>query len=198
MKFRTTKQKRADSIDLEKFKYPIGKFVKPKRITLESLGRWIDEIEYLPLRIREVVEGLSKQQLDAPYRPGGWTIRQVIHHLPDSHMNAYIRFRLTLTEEKPTIKAYREDKWAEISDAKNGIIDVSLILLEALHIRWAMLMRSLNMEDLHKSFIHPETGDEIRLDECIGLYAWHGKHHLAHIEQCIGGMQKKEKETGNK
>lgn len=181
-------KKRISTLDLNKLKYPIGKFDKPERITLETIGRWIDEIEYLPNQIRVVVEGLKKQQLDTPYRPGGWTIRQVIHHLPDSHMNSYIRFRWTLTEDKPTIKGYNEDRWAELQDAKHGSIEISLILLEAIHIRWSVLLRSLTLEQFHRSFMHPETKKEVRLDENTGLYAWHGKHHLAHIENCIKEM----------
>ena len=179
-------------MDLEKLKYPIGKFEKPKRITLETIGRWIDQLEHLPQQLRYAVEGLNQEQLDTPYRPGGWTIRQVIHHLPDSHMNSYIRFRWALTEDKPKIKAYHEDRWAELSDAKEANIDISLILLEALHIRWSMLLRSLTLEQLHRYFIHPETGKKVRLDENIGLYAWHGKHHLAHITHCVNEMNKEE------
>jgi hypothetical protein len=178
-------------LDLDILNYPIGKFDKPKRITLESIGRWIDEIEHLPQQVRGAVEGLSKLQLDTPYRPNGWTIRQVVHHLPDSHMNSYIRFRWTLTEDKPTIKAYHEDLWAELEDAKYGNIEISLILLEAIHIRWSLLLRSLTLENLHKCFVHPESGKEIRLDENIGIYAWHGKHHLAHIRNCISKMNEK-------
>lgn len=189
-------KKRANKSGLEELQYPIGKFEKPKRITLETIGRWIDEIEHLPHQIRVAVEVLNKQQLDTPYRPGGWTIRQVIHHLPDSHMNSYIRFRLALTEDKPTIKAYYEDRWAEIHDAKHGKIEISLILLEALHIRWSLLLRSLTLEQLHKEFIHPESGNKIRLDENIGIYAWHGKHHLAHIIHCIEGMQDEKEDAG--
>lgn len=178
-------KKRVGTFEPDKLKYPIGKFVTPKRITLESIGRWIDEIEHLPHQVHVAIEGLNEQQLDTPYRPDGWTIRQVIHHLPDSHMNSYIRFRWALTEDKPKIKAYREDLWAELHDAKNGNIEISLILLEALHIRWSMLLRSLTLEQLHKTFIHPETSKAVRLDENIGIYAWHGKHHLAHIVNCI-------------
>ena len=178
-----------NTLDLEELKYPIGKFIKPKRITLESISRWIDEIEHLPHQIRVAVEGLNDKQLDTPYRPDGWTIRQVVHHLPDSHMNSYIRFRWALTEDKPKIKAYHEDRWAELQDAKHGNIDISLILLEAIHIRWALLLRSLSLEQLHKSFIHPDSKKEVRLDENIGIYAWHGKHHLAHIENCVKSIK---------
>jgi len=180
-------------LDLELLKYPIGKFQKPERITPETINRWIDEIEFLPHQIRDAVQDLEEKQLDTAYRPNGWTIRQVVHHIPDSHMNSYIRFRWALTEEKPTIKAYHEDRWAELQDAKYGNIEISLILLEAIHIRWTMLLRSMDIEQFHKSFIHPETGKEIRLDENVGIYAWHGKHHLAHIENCIASMTKKKR-----
>jgi len=169
----------------ETLKYPIGKFQKPDRITLETIGRWIDEIEHLPTQLRILVQELDEKTLNTTYRPGGWTIRQVIHHLPDSHMNSYIRFRWALTEDKPTIKAYYEDRWAELPDAKSANIEISLILLEAIHIRWSLLLRSLELEELHRSFIHPETKKKVRLDENIGIYAWHGKHHLAHIKNCL-------------
>lgn len=180
-------------MELEQLKYPIGKFAKPERITMETIGRWIDDIEHLPHLIRVAVQGISNEQLDTPYRPGGWTIRQVVHHLPDSHMNSYIRFRLALTEEKPTIKPYHEEGWAELPDAKDGKIEISLILLEALHIRWALLLRSLTQAQLHRSYVHPETKRELRLDETIGIYAWHGKHHLAHINNCLNSINKKKK-----
>jgi len=176
-------------MDLEFLKYPIGKFEKPKRITLETVGRWIDQIEHLPIKLRKAVENLDENELDLTYRPGGWTIRQVIHHLPDSHMHSYIRFRWALTEDKPTIKTYHEGRWAELPDAKKGNIEISLILLEALHIRWVLLLRTLKLEDLNKSFIHPESGKEIRLDENIGLYAWHGNHHLAQIENFVKSIK---------
>jgi len=176
-------------VDLQTLKYPIGKFVKPSRITLETIGRWIDEIEHLPHQVRVTVQDLTETELNATYRPGGWTIRQVIHHLPDSHMNSYIRFRWALTEENPTIKAYYEDRWAELEDAKTGNIKISLILLEAVHLRWSLLLRSLNQKQLHRSFIHPDTKATIRLDENIGVYAWHGKHHLAHIQNCLNSLR---------
>jgi len=177
-------------LDLETLKYPIGKFKKPERITIETVGRWIDEIEHLPTQLRNVVLDLDDKQLDTCYRPDGWTIRQVVHHLPDSHMNSYIRFRWALTEKKPKIKTYYEDRWAELHDAKNANIDISLILLEAIHIRWAILLRSLKLDELQKCFIHPETKKEVRLDENLGIYAWHGKHHLAHIKNCLNAMKK--------
>lgn len=177
-------------MELQELQYPIGKFEKPKRITLETIGRWIDEIDDLPHQLRKTVQDLSEKELSTPYRPGGWTIRQVIHHLPDSHMNSYIRFRWTLTENKPTIKAYHEDLWAELPDAKNGNIKISLILLEALHLRWSLLLRSMNLKQLNRPFIHPMSKSTIRLDESIGIYAWHGKHHLAQIQNCIKFMDK--------
>ena len=172
-------------MELEQLKYPIGKFVKPSTIDQSTIQSWIEEIEHLPHQIRKAVEDLSEEQLNTPYRPEGWTIRQVIHHLPDSHMNSYVRFRWALTEDSPTIKAYHEDRWAELDDAKHADINISLILLEAIHIRWCMLLRSLTPEQLKKHFIHPESGAKVYLDENIGSYAWHGKHHLAHIKNCI-------------
>lgn len=179
-------------MELDSLKYPIGKFQKPERITLETVGRWIDEIEHLPHQLRKVVQDLNEEQLNTTYRPGGWTIRQVVHHLADSHINSYIRFRWTLTEEKPIIKAYFEEKWAELDDAKYGNVEISLILLEAVHIRWSLLLRSLKVEELHRSFIHPDSGAEVRLDENIGIYAWHGKHHLEHIKNCLISIEKED------
>lgn len=176
-------------MDIESLKYPIGRFQRPESIDRSQIDRWIEEIEQLPLQIRTAVAGLTKKQLDTPYRPDGWTIRQVVHHLPDSHMNSYIRFRLALTEDTPTIKAYYEDRWAELKDAKHGEIESSLLLLEALHARWTSLLRSMTLEDFGKSFFHPEMRKEVRLDINVALYAWHGRHHLAHIENCISRMQ---------
>ena len=174
----------------ELLKYPIGKFELPQRITIESVNRWIDEIDHLAVKLRKLVEGLAPDQLELTYRPGGWAIRQIVHHLADSHMNSYIRFRLTLTEDCPTIKPYSEDKWAELPDAKHGNIEVSLILLETLHMRWVLLLRALGVKELSRTFIHPENGKTLRLDENIGLYAWHGNHHLAHIKSALQAGKK--------
>ncbi|MFS0673515.1 YfiT family bacillithiol transferase [Ornithinibacillus sp. 179-J 7C1 HS] len=160
-------------------KYPIGKFQFNGEITSSIIKGWINEIEDLPRLLRDTVEYLDNEQFDTPYRVGGWTVRQVIHHLADSHLNAYIRFKLALTEEKPVIKPYDEAKWAELSDYRLPI-DISLSLLEALHTRWANLLQSLSPTDLEKSFVHPDSG-EVSLGENIGIYAWHGRHHLAHI-----------------
>ncbi|MGD6879634.1 YfiT family bacillithiol transferase [Bacillus infantis] len=160
-------------------KYPIGNFQFDGEITNSVTRDWIDEIENLPRLLRDAVKDLDDKQLDTPYRPGGWTVRQVIHHLADSHMNAYVRFKLALTETKPVIKPYDETKWAELSDYKLPI-DISLTLLEALHKRWTDLLRSLSPADLEKTFIHPDSG-EVTVGKNIGIYAWHGRHHLAHI-----------------
>ncbi|NHC43205.1 bacillithiol transferase BstA [Bacillus sp. MM2020_1] len=160
-------------------KYPIGKFQFDGEITNSVTKVWINEIEELPSLLRAAVKDLDNEQLDTPYRSGGWTVRQVIHHLADSHMNAYVRFKLALTEEKPVIKPYDESEWAELSDYKLPI-DISLSLLEAMHKRWTNLLRSLNPADMEKTFIHPDSG-EVSIGKNIGIYAWHGRHHLSHI-----------------
>ncbi|CAH1195301.1 Putative metal-dependent hydrolase YfiT [Paenibacillus auburnensis] len=160
-------------------KYPIGTFQFDDEITNKVTSAWINEIEDLPGLLREAVKDLDNEQLDTAYRSGGWTVRQVIHHLADSHMNAYIRFKLALTEESPTIKPYDEKKWAELSDSKLPV-DTSLLLLESLHKRWTNVLRGLTPADMEKTFIHPESG-EVSIGRNIGIYAWHGKHHLAHI-----------------
>jgi len=166
--------------DLQKLKYPIGRFSRPKPVTAEHLETCIASIETFPEKIRKEVATLTDEQLDTPYRPGGWTIRQVVHHCADSHLNAYTRVKLTMTEEKPTIKPYFEDRWAELPDSSLPV-DPTLKLLEGLHARWAYLLRSLQPEDLKKKFVHPEHGREIPLEELVALYGWHCDHHLAHI-----------------
>ncbi|WHZ03751.1 bacillithiol transferase BstA [Neobacillus sp. YX16] len=160
-------------------KYPIGTFQFDDEITSSVSSVWINEIEDLPRLLRDAVKDLDNEQLDTAYRFGGWTVRQVIHHLADSHMNAYVRFKLALTEENPVIKPYDETKWAELSDYKLPI-DTSLLLLETLHKRWTNLLRSLTSADMEKTFIHPDSG-EVSVGKNIGIYAWHGRHHLAHI-----------------
>lgn len=140
----------------------------------------IEEIARTPANLRSAVQGLSTKQLDTPYRPGGWTVRQVVHHLPDSHMNSYVRFKLALTEDEPTIKPYAEDRWAELSDTKATPIETSLTLLDSLHARWVALLRSLDSEQWKRNFRHPELGP-VSLEKSLALYAWHGRHHVAHI-----------------
>jgi uncharacterized damage-inducible protein DinB len=164
----------------EVLRYPIGRYKPPPQITAADRARWLNELDALPNTLREAVEELTSQQLDTPYRPGGWTVRQVVHHLPDSHMNSYARFRFALTEEAPRIKPYNEASWAELPDAKSAPIEMSLTLLDALHARWLILLRSLSEDQFSRTFVHPELG-EIALDRALGLYAWHGRHHLAQI-----------------
>lgn len=161
-------------------RYPIGRFAPPERITPEQLQEWINELARLPDALRHAVEGLSQQQLDTPYRPGGWTVRQLVHHLPDSHLNCYQRYRLALTEDSPRIKAYNQTAWAELVDAKSAPIEPSLQLLAGLHARWILLLQSLSPAQWQRTFQHPENG-QMRLDTTAGLYAWHSRHHLAHI-----------------
>jgi len=170
-------------MNLEKLKFPIGLYEKPSVISSDILKNYILDISTFPTRLRNEVAGLSEQQLDTPYREGGWTIRQVVHHCADSHMNSLIRFKLALTEDKPTIKSYFEERWAELEDSKNMPIEPSLKLLEGLHERWTILLQRLTKEQLERSFIHPEHGKEFRIDENIGVYAWHCNHHLAHITE---------------
>jgi DinB family protein len=169
----------APASDFE-LRYPVGKFQAPKNISADDRARWIDELERLPGQLAASVSGLNERQLDTPYRPGGWSIRQVVHHLPDSHMNSYVRVRLALTEDCPTVKPYAEDRWAELADASRGPVDLSLSLLAALHARWVILLRSLGDPEFARTMHHPEHGD-LRLDRLLAMYAWHGRHHLAHI-----------------
>jgi len=166
-----------DCMDLQ---YPIGRFAWSGPNSESDRKRYMDEIEQAPGRMRAAVAGLSDAQLDTPYRPGGWTVRQVVHHMPDSHMNSYVRFRLALTEKEPTIKPYDESQWAELTDARTAPIEMSLVLLESLHARWTLLLRSLKSEDFGREFLHPELG-RVSLDRNLALYAWHGQHHVAHI-----------------
>jgi hypothetical protein len=163
-------------------RYPIGKFALPAEVTPELRKAAMEEIAATPAKVRAALQGLNDAQLDTPYRDGGWTLRQVAHHLPDSHMNAYIRWRLALTETEPTIKPYAEDAWAKLEDASHAPTEVSLRLLETLHERWVRLLRSLNAEDFAKTFRHPEHGVRT-LDWMLFLYAWHGRHHTAHISE---------------
>ncbi|MCP3760921.1 bacillithiol transferase BstA [Domibacillus sp. A3M-37] len=159
--------------------FPIGPFEWTDAVTERVAAEWIKEIEELPALLRRTVESLTNEQLDTPYRNGGWTVRQLVHHVADSHMNAYIRFKLALTEELPVIKPYDEAAWAELPDSSMPV-DVSLVLLESLHKRWTRLLSELQTGDLEKTFIHPDSG-EVTVGENIGMYAWHGRHHLAHI-----------------
>ena len=163
-------------------KYPIGPFTPPSEITPELIQQWISEIESFPQLLREAVLNLTERQLDTPYREGGWTVRQVVHHCADSHMNSFIRFKLALTEDNPTIKGYHEAQWAEMPDYLQLPVEPSLKLLEGLHERWVVLLRSLGKDDLKKTFFHPEKQKSIPLDHTIALYAWHGKHHLGHVK----------------
>ncbi|CAG9609965.1 YfiT family bacillithiol transferase [Pseudoneobacillus rhizosphaerae] len=160
-------------------RYPVGHFKIEGEITTELISNWIAEIENAPRLLREAVRDLQDYQLNTPYRPGGWTVRQVVHHLPDSHLNSYIRLKLALTEEKPVIKPYKEDKWAELPDSKLPV-EVSLQLMEAIHSRWVSILNTLSPSELEKTFYHPESGEN-SIASMIALYAWHSRHHIAHI-----------------
>ena len=164
---------------MDDLKYPVGQYRLPLLITERERRLWIEEIATAPRHLREAVAGLSHSQLDTPYRPEGWTVRQVVHHVPDSHMNCWVRFKCALTEDKPAIKTYEEARWAELPDSK-APIEMSLVLLESLHARWMALVESLTEAQFHRSFLHPELGVRT-LDQTLSLYAWHGRHHVAHI-----------------
>lgn len=163
-------------------RFPVGKFHYEGPPSEEQQQQFISEIAQTPGNLRAAVIGLSEAQLDTPYRPEGWSVRQVVHHLPDSHLNSYIRFKLALTEDEPTIKPYAEDRWAELPDSKATPIEVSLTLLDSLHDRWVRLLRSLTPEQWKRSFRHPDLG-LMPLEKALALYAWHGKHHVAHITE---------------
>jgi uncharacterized damage-inducible protein DinB len=169
--------------DLDSLRYPIGKFVIPTQFSNEIIKDWIQQIASLPARLKEEVENLNDDQLDTPYRPDGWTVRQIVNHCADSHMNALLRFKLTLTEDKPIIKPYIEQLWAELQDSKNMPIAPALATVEGVHSRLVVLLKSMTEEDFDRSYIHPQYQREYKLKEVLALYAWHGNHHLAHITQ---------------
>jgi uncharacterized damage-inducible protein DinB len=162
-------------------RYPIGRFEFEPVGSESRIDAWIEAIAGLPARLRSAVTDLSEEQWETPYRPGGWTVRQVVHHLPDSHLNAYIRFKLALTESDPAIKPYDEAKWAELPDSRLVAPDVSLSLLDALHTRWSGLLRAMKPEDFGRRFEHPEHKRFFTLEEALAMYEWHGRHHLGHI-----------------
>jgi hypothetical protein len=163
-------------------RYPVGKFAYDAPPSEDQRKKLIDEIEHAPAALRAAVKGLTTAQMETPYRDGGWTVRQVVHHVPESHMNAYIRFKLALTEDEPTIKPYMEDRWAETGDVKATSPEISLTLLEPLHERWVQLLRSMKPQEWKRSFHHPELG-VVPLEKSLALYAWHGRHHVAHITE---------------
>jgi uncharacterized damage-inducible protein DinB len=163
-------------------RFPVGKFHYDGPPNEEQKHVFLDEIARTPANLRTAVHGLSEAQLDTEYRPGGWSVRQVIHHVPDSHLNSYVRFKLALTEDDPTIKPYAEDRWAELADSKATPVEVSLTLLDSLHDRWVRLLRSLTEEEWKRTFRHPDLGP-MTLEKTLALYAWHGKHHVAHITE---------------
>ncbi len=171
--------------DVDRERYPIGTFVRtPVPLDPADRDALISEIAWLPAEVRALVHGLSDQDLDTAYRSGGWTIRQLVHHLPDSHINAYVRMKLALTEDAPVVKVYMEDRWAALPEARSGPVAMSLDLLDALHRRWVALLRALPASDFARLYMHPELG-AVPLDVGLGLYAWHGKHHCAHIRAAL-------------
>jgi hypothetical protein len=170
---------------MENLKYPIGQVHIPENITKSTIENWINDIAHFPLRLENLVKNLTEEQLETPYRDGGWTVRQTVHHCGDSHVNSYIRFKWTMTEDQPTIKAYFEDRWAEIFDTKEAPIELALNFLHAVHAKWVYLLKGLTDDDLNKTFIHPESGDTVSLKKNIAIYAWHCNHHYAHIENLL-------------
>lgn len=161
-------------------RYPIGKFQFAGSTTETRRSQLINQIAQAPAALRASVQGLSSEQIETPYRDGGWTVRQVVHHVPESHMNAYIRFKLALTEDDPVIKSYMEDRWAMTQEVAGTPLETSLVLLESLHDRWVHLLRSLQPVGWKRTFRHPELGT-VSLEKNLALYAWHGQHHSAHI-----------------
>jgi hypothetical protein len=165
---------------MDDLRYPLGRFEHDGPVSDADLSGWIDDIEALPAKLRAAVAGLDDAQLDTLYRPGGWTVRQVVHHVGDSHLNALARFKLALTEDTPTIKPYDEAQWAELADHAIPV-EHGLALVDALHARWVPLLRSLDREALARTYVHPEKARTLALDWTVGMYAWHGRHHVAHI-----------------
>ena len=161
-------------------RYPIGPMSIPESVTSADRASWIDEIDALPVNLRNALEGITAAELGTPYRDGGWTVRQVVHHIADSHINAVVRVKLALTEDEPTVKTYDEALWAQLADMQ-GPIESSVMLLDGLHRRWVDLMRALTEPEMLRTFRHPDWGT-VRVDQYLALYAWHSRHHVAHIK----------------
>ncbi len=161
-------------------RFPIGKFQPPAEYNTAARNGFIQQLDEMPSQLRAAVKGLSNEQLNEPYREGGWSLRQVVHHLADSHLNAYTRFKLAITEDEPVIKTYNEKAWAGLEDSLKADVEVSLVLIKSLHQRWVMFLKSLDDQQFLRSYIHPESGKG-SVDRILALYAWHGKHHIAHI-----------------
>ena len=178
-----------ENMDLEKLQYPIGHFICPEPISDKNVQEWISVLELFPDRLEKLINDFSNEQLDTSYRPGGWTVRQVVHHIADSHHHSYTRFKWALTEDRPLIKAYEEKDWAELFDAKTAPIALSLAYIKALHSKMVYLLKGLSKKDLQRVFIHPNGKMEVSIAENIGRYAWHSNHHYAHLElvALIGG-----------
>ncbi len=165
---------------MEDLRYPIGKYI-PKSFSESQLQEWLIDIKFLPQHLENAILNLDESQIDTPYRSAGWTVKQLIHHVADSHMNAYIRFKLGLTEDNPTIKPYDEGAWANLPDTHNLPINISLTLLHALHARWMEVIKGIKSDEWNRTVFHPEQKKEITLWHLLGMYAWHGKHHVAHV-----------------
>ena len=174
-----------NNLDIEKLKFPIGKFQKPDSISDNDLKTWIATIENFPDKIKKLTSSLSFEEMNWIYRPKGWSIKQVVHHCADSHINSFIRFKLALTEDVPTIKPYEEALWAELADGNSNDILSSLQIIEGVHARWVLLLKSLGSTELKRQFFHPGNLKTASLEETIGVYAWHCNHHFAHIEQAL-------------
>lgn len=172
---------------MDDLRYPIGRFTPPAEFTTSVRHECIIQIEALPSLVRDAVSQLTVEQLQTPYREGGWTIAQVVHHLPDSHVNAYVRIRLALTEDDPRVTDYSEDRWAELADASSSDIEASLAILEGLHRRWVNLLRRLSPDQFGRTYQHPVRGLQT-IDRAVAMYAWHGRHHVAHITGLRGRM----------
>lgn len=171
--------------NLEQLRYPIGHFEAPVNITGEIISIWIDILETLPKRLNDLVKDLSEEHLETPYRPEGWTVRQLIHHIADSHHHSYTRFKWALTEEQPLIKAYEEKEWSKLNDATTAPIELSLTYLTALHAKLVYLLKGLSQDDLNTYYLHPDGNIKVTVAENIGKYAWHSNHHFAHIQNLI-------------
>lgn len=170
---------------LEVLKYPIGKIEVPQNIASDDIKKWITDISELPGKLNKAVRPLSKKQLDTPYRPEGWTLKQLIHHIADSHMSGLLRFKWALTEDEPTIKAFDEKAFADLYDSKLAPVEISLDFISALHGKWVILMENMSNADFEKTFVHPGSGHRFTLKESLANYSWHSRHHYAHLHNLL-------------